>query len=197
MGIIKPWSSNYPTSLDNTTTNFTTLVDTADDVIASHPNSLAGAVIVLEQENIGYKDNVVVTAASNEVETQLQVERVIGSILFDGGDLAHLIPHLRFIGIYNTNSGSGNARVRMYDMGAPGTPLLPPQLRSTVSIADSDDGNIIKAQQVLTLSGSPGVGLNQIHSSLRVYEFRLILDTATSGADMIVHWAGLALGVTQ
>lgn len=197
MGAITVWSSNYPTTVDDTTTNFPTLTDNVDDVIASHQNSVAGAVIVLERENTGYKDNFVVTGATKEFENQLQVERVIGSALFDGAALAHLKVHLRMLGVFNNNAATGNARVRIYDMGPPGTPLLPPVLRSEVSISDTDGGKLIKAQQLLSLSASPGVDADQIHNSLRMYEFRLILDSPTANDTMQVNWAGFAVGVTQ
>jgi len=199
MGLIKVWSTTYPTTVDDRVTSMETLTNVVDDVIASHPNALADAVIVLEQENTGYKDNNVITGAALAIDDQLDVERVIGSAVFDGEALANLISHLRVVGIYNLNGGAaqGNLRVRMYDMGPPGTPLLPPVLRSTVSIPFGDDGNIARGQAVLTVTASPGVNVDQINNSLRTYEFRSIMDGAPAGATNIVHWAGVALGVTQ
>lgn len=199
MGLIKVWSTTYPGAIDTRVSSLELLTNNVDDVIASHPNALADAVIVLEEENTGYKDNVVITATTMMLEDQLDVERVVGSALFDGGDLAHLIPHLRMLGMYNLNGGAaqGALRLRLYDMGPPGTPLLPPVLRAEVSIPDTADGNLTKAQTVLTLSASPGVDGDQIHNSVRSYEFRIILDGSPVGATAVVHWAGLALGVTQ
>lgn len=200
MGLIKVWTSNYPGAVDTTSPgSFETLTNAVDDVIASHPTALSDATIVLEQENTGYKDNNIITGSTGAFEDQLDVETLIGGAMFNGAQLANLIPHLRLIGIYNLNGGAsqGDLRVRMYDMGPPGTPLLPPVLRATVSIPDSDDGNIARAETVLTLSASPGVNLNQINNSLRSYEFRVVLDGAPAGATALVHWAGVALGVTQ
>lgn len=45
-----PWSSNYPTTIDDTTTEFPTLVDGVHVQSASAPNSLAAAVVALEEE---------------------------------------------------------------------------------------------------------------------------------------------------
>ncbi len=199
MGTIKVWTTTYPTTVDDRITSLPVLIDTADDVIASHPNALADAVIVLEQENVGYKDNSTVTAATDVYEDQRDVERVIGGINFNGANLANLLPHLRAVGIYNSNGGAvqGDLRVRMYDMGVPNTPLLPPVLRATVSINNSTDGDIATGQTVLTLSASPGVNGNQIHNSLRSYEFRVIQDGMDAGATSVINWAGIALGATQ
>lgn len=199
MGLIKVWSTTYPAAVDDRVTSLELLTDSVDDVIASHPNALADATIFLERENTGYKDNVVMTASTGHVEAQLDVEVVMGSVVLDGEDLAHLLPHLRAVGIYNLNGGAaqGDLRIRMYDMGPPGTPLLPPELRSTVAVGNADDGNIVKAQQLLTVSASPGIDADVVHNSLRTYEFRVILDGAPVGATAIVHWSGVALGVTQ
>lgn len=49
MGIILNWNSTYPAGgIDNTVTNFPTVTDGIHDVLASHVNSLASAVIELE-----------------------------------------------------------------------------------------------------------------------------------------------------
>jgi len=197
MGAIVVWTSGYPGTVDDTVLNFPTLTDNVDDVIASHQNSVAGAVIFLERENTGYKDNVVMTGSATEFEDQRNVERVVGSGLFDGAALAHLNVHLRMLGVFNNQAAAGNARIRLYDMGLPGTPLLPPELRSEASISDADGGVLFQAQNLLSLSASPGINADQIHNSLRLYEFRVILDSPTVGDTMQVNWAGFALGVTQ
>jgi hypothetical protein len=199
MGLIKVWSPAYPGALDERIVSMPLLTNNVDDVIASHPNALADSLIAVERENIGYKDNSVVTAATLSLEDQLDVERVIGSAVFDGADLSNLIPHLRAVGIYNLNGGAaqGDLRIRMYDMGPPGSPLLPPELRATASISNTDDGNIAKAQVVLTPTASPGIDMAEIFTALRTYEFRVILDGAPAGATAVMHWAGIALGVTQ
>lgn len=199
MGIVLDWSTTYPGAVDDTITSFELLTDTVHDVVVSHPNELAAAVIFLERENTGYKDNNIVTAAANEYEDQQDVTRVIGGAQFNGAQLAHMIPHIRMMANYNLNGGAaqGDLVVSMYDMGAPGTPLLPPELRSSILINNSDDGVVKTVQQVLTPTASPGIGSNQIHTAKRVYEFRVSITGGPAASTANVHWAGLALGVTQ
>jgi len=49
MGIVLNWNSTYPGGgIDDTTINFPVLTDTVHDVMASHVNSLAAAVIALQ-----------------------------------------------------------------------------------------------------------------------------------------------------
>jgi hypothetical protein len=198
MGANTPWSTNYPTSVDDGTSQ-PVLADAVDDVIASHPNALSEAGIALQKENTGYKDNQVITAATNQSESLVDAERVIGSLLFNGENLYHLIPHLRILATYNLNGGAaqGDLVVRLYDMGVPGTPLLPPELRAEVSISNTDDGELTKAQAVLALTASPSIASDEIHDSQRLYEVRVIQDGAPSGATSNVYWAGIALGKTQ
>lgn len=199
MGIILNWNSTYPTAVDDRTTSLPTLTDAVHDVIVSHPNELADAVIFLERENVSYKDNIVMTGCISEFEDRLDAPRVVGGGLFNGAQLAHMIPHFRALGMYNLNGGAaqGTVDILLYDMGPPGTPLLPPVLRSTLSIPNADDGDITKQQKVLTLSASPGVNADVIHNSARVYEVRIEINGGPVGSTAKVHWAGLALGVTQ
>lgn len=197
MGLVLAWTSGYPAAVDDQVTNFPTLTNSVHDVLASHQNVVAGAVVYLERENKGFKDNSVITGVGATVEDQLDVERVVGSVLFDGADLSHLIPHLRMLAAFNPATAAGTMEMRLYDMGPPGAPLLPPELRSTAVIGFADAGSIIQAQTVLTTSASPGVDLDQIYNSLRLYELRVILNGATNGSQGTLHWAGLALGVTQ
>lgn len=50
MGVIKNWNTVYPVAIDDLVTNFPVLVDATDEVIASHSNELAKAVVALETE---------------------------------------------------------------------------------------------------------------------------------------------------
>jgi hypothetical protein len=50
MGVIKSWNTVYPVAIDDLVTNFPVLVDATDEVIASHSNELAKAVVALETE---------------------------------------------------------------------------------------------------------------------------------------------------
>jgi hypothetical protein len=200
MGLILPWSTVYPGAIDDNITNFPTLTDNVHDVIASHQNAVATAVIALEQESFANKENWVVTGATDEDEDQLDVERVIGGFMFNGENItATNIAHLRAIGVYNANGGAvqGDLRVRLYDMGVPGAPIAPSILRATVSIPNANEGDISKAQLALTTSAGPGVDSGEIHNSLRSYELRVIQDGMDAAATSKIHWAGMAIGITQ
>lgn len=48
MGVTLNWSSNYPLAIDDQVTNYPIVADTVHDVLASHVNELAKAVVALE-----------------------------------------------------------------------------------------------------------------------------------------------------
>ncbi len=48
MGIVLNWSSGYPAAIDDTVTNFPTVLDNTHDVLASHVNELAASLIGVE-----------------------------------------------------------------------------------------------------------------------------------------------------
>ena len=200
MGLLKPWTSKYPGSIDDKLVGgFEAVADGVDDVIATHPNELSLSVIELEQENIGFKDNLQFSGVTEAFvdDDERNVDLVLGAVLFDAADLEHLVATFRLIGMFDAGAGAGDAELRLYDIGAPGTPLLPPVLRSTVSIPNANGGEIIHVSQVLTPSGSPGVDSNEVFTSTRIYEIRANLVSPTVGDTMKIHWGGLSLGVSQ
>lgn len=199
MGFIKEWTAKYPGSIDDKLPGgFETVADGVDDVIATHPNELSLSVIEIEQELIGLKDNVAFSGAVNGYvdDDEREVDVVLGAVLFDAEDLEHLVATFRMIGMFDAGAGTGNAELRLYDMGAPGTPLLPPILRSTVTIPHSNGGEIIHVSAALTPSGAPG-SPNEVLTAVRIYEIRAHLDSPTVGDTMKIHWGGVSLGVAQ
>lgn len=68
MGVVKNWSTTYPGSIDVTTAggSMESLTDGVHDVMASHPNSLAAAIIKLEGENAKLKLGSINTAVAGE-----------------------------------------------------------------------------------------------------------------------------------
>lgn len=48
MGVVLNWTSAYPTTIDDRITNFPTVTDNVHDVLASHVNELADAVVALQ-----------------------------------------------------------------------------------------------------------------------------------------------------
>lgn len=97
----------------------------------------------------------------------------------------------RLVGFYTSTDGASEARVYLYDMG-PGTGAFTPVRRAVVEIPFSNVGQVVKVDQAITLVASPGVDLNQIHNTPRVYEARMYL-AATNGS-MDVSWTGFEVG---
>lgn len=88
-----------------------------------------------------------------------------------------------------TDGGGAAASLtlRLYDMGAPGTPIAPVLLSDiTLSIT----GSIRRVEQALTTSGSPGVNADEIYDTERIYEVRAEL-TGDVGDFAEIDWAGI------
>ena len=119
--------------------------------------------------------------------TLLSTEVVLGSHYLDPALFSGTSVSLRLVGFYASTDGASIARVYLYDMG-PGTGAFTPIRRAKVEIPFSSVGKVVKVDQALTLTATPGVDLNQIHTSARVYEARMYL-AATNGS-MAVSWAG-------
>lgn len=119
-------------------------------------------------------------------------EVVLGGIYFDPTLFTTPTVTLRFVGNYTSTDGSGSARIYLYDMG-PGTGAFSPVRRSTATIPFANVGQRIKVDQALTLSASPGVDANQIHTTARCYELRMYLNTTDVGSTMTVSWGGLSV----
>lgn len=119
-------------------------------------------------------------------------EVVLGGIYFDPTLFTTPTVTLRFVGNYTSTDGAGSARIYLYDMG-PGTGAFSPVRRSTATIPFANVGQRIKVDQALTLSASPGVDANQIHTTARCYELRMYLNTTDVGSTMTVSWGGLSV----
>jgi hypothetical protein len=201
MGVIKPWTSNYPATVDDVIPagSMPTLVDGTDDVIASHPNSIATSLIELEQENFAYKDNNTSAGATNYdiLDTDRNAEIVIGSVLFDAERLEHLVPTFRLLGTFVNGAAAGDAHLRLYDMGAPGTPLAPPELRSEVTIPNALGGGPQHVSVVLSPVVAPGIDLDEVFLGVRIYEIRAELASPTAGDTFKILWGGVSLGLSQ
>ncbi len=199
MAII-PWATVYPGAVDSTGAgSMPVLTDNVDEVIASHPSANRDAIIELEQEGMVWKDNLALCGASDfSIDTSSHnVDIIIGSVLLDAERMEHVIPSLRMVGTYNTIGGGGTATLAMYDMGAPGTPLAPPELRSTVTITDADAGTPTHIATTLTPNASPGIGANQVFTGVRLYELRARVTPGDAADTLKVLWGGVALGLLQ
>lgn len=132
--------------------------------------------------------NFQLTGATNEPETVLDVERVIGGFVLDGS--AYSVITYRIIARYDP-SVAGALRVRLYDMGPIAGPAIVPVLRSTLSIAAPASGDVERVEVALTASGAPGVNTDTIFNTARIYELRVILDGSDPGDEGLIHWAGI------
>jgi hypothetical protein len=131
--------------------------------------------------------NFQLTGVSNQSENLIDIERVVGGFLFNGG----LYGTITFRMLARFDPGTaGNARLRLYDMGPAGVPIVP-VLRSTLSIPFASAGDIVVVSSTLTPSVVPGVNINEIFNTSRMYELRVILDSAGVGDAVLVHWAGI------
>ena len=131
-----------------------------------------------------------VQGAQNEETTVVGSEVVMGGFYFNGGRLGPLGAQLRLVGRLNSATPGAQLELRLYDMGAPGTPIVPVR-RATAIITTQND--IAVANLGLTTAAAPGVNLGQIHDAARLYELRLLISGATPGDSAKLHWGGLAL----
>lgn len=104
------------------------------------------------------------------------VENIVGGFrLNPGGNITW-----NAVGLLTTTAVDGAAEVRLYDMGEPGTPIVP-VLRSTLDYPTAVDGDFTEVNQALTLSAAPGVDADEIYNTERLYEVRLILNPGGVG----------------
>jgi len=133
------------------------------------------------------------TAGTNEIETLLGLERVIGGVRFHGGDIAPgRVIRFRMIGSFKATLGTDYAKLRLYDMGAIGGAPQAGDLRAEVQIAGDSADHVQVKDQVLTAVAVPTVP-GEIYNSARKYEVRLFLDSATAGTKMNVAWGGIVV----
>jgi len=136
-------------------------------------------------------NQVQVPGGSNADTSILASEVVVGGFYFDGSQLGGVLTAtLRFVGQLNSVTALVDMDLLLYDMGAPGVPG-PGVLRSTATITAQ---NVIDLQDVaLTVDPAPGINANEIFDSPRLYEIRLIINSATPGDSAKLHYGGLAL----
>lgn len=130
-----------------------------------------------------------IQGAVNEEITTLGSEVVLGGFVFDGGRVGVLAPSLEALGTLVVAT-TGSAVVKLYDLGAPGTPIVP-VLRSEVSFPNGTAGDPVQALQALTIDSAPGVNADEIHDEERMYELRAEITGATAGDSLKILSAGL------
>jgi len=123
--------------------------------------------------------------ANNELVSILGSEVVLGGFVLDGSSGTHVLRS------YLTISSLGaDVDLLLYDRGAPGAPVAG-VLRSTINIATLS--NPATATQALTTNGAPGVNVNEIFNTTRMYEIRAIINNSVPLDSALVYWAGLEI----
>jgi hypothetical protein len=122
-------------------------------------------------------------------DTLLGVETKLGGFAFNGGFFgigANM--HLTFVGQLTDAGGVAPVfALRLYDMGAPGTPIAG-VLRAHADVIVT--GSPQRAQTTLFATFAPGVDTGGIHNVTRIYEVRGLL-TGDAGDLVEVDWAGI------
>lgn len=93
-----------------------------------------------------------------------------------------------------TVAAAGVGEVRLYDLGAPGVPVVP-VLRSTLTFANGASGGYVEPSQTLTPVTTPSApNNNEIYATERHYEVRTHLDpgaVGTVGDNLVVNQVSL------
>lgn len=129
--------------------------------------------------------------ALNESEDNLGVQRVTGGFKLDGDDIqTGRILQFACMAEYVATAASGQAKLRLYDMGAPAGPPAAGILRSELTIPYTTAGDVLFSQ-TLTATAAPAVNANQVHDSPRKYEVRVFLDSVNLGDQVNIIWGGV------
>jgi len=175
------------------TTTLSSAVTSIDFQGAGVTATGASAVVVtIPSGNTGVKTYCPI--GINENTSARLTEVAIGSVFFDPTDFGTPTVVLRIAGTYTSTDAAGSAKVYIYDMG-PGTGAFSPIRRAVATIPYANVGQNIKVDQALTLSATPGVDVDQIHTTARIYEARMYLNTTDTGSSMAMAWAGFKVTV--
>lgn len=146
------------------------------------------SVVPAVWSDVGASSKSSFTGATNHDEALLDVEVVVGGFIFDGSTTG--TPYVRVVALFSPAT-SGNVRVRFYDTGPSGGPAIAPELRSTQIINFAAGGSIVDRTKSVGKVPAPGINADEIFNTERIYEVRVILDGATSGDAVKIHWAGI------
>jgi len=123
--------------------------------------------------------------AHNEtLSTSVPGPIIVGGTTFDAGRFV-VAGILRFamVGRYTATGTVGSCVVRVYDRGALGAPVAG-DLRSTVTIPFASAGNLDAFSTLLSVVPAPGVGIDEIGDTLRVYEAEAEIVGSDGAADI-------------
>lgn len=179
MSVTVDWSSSYPSIIDTIATNFPVLTDNVNVVRASHVNSLASAVVALENAIVPAVPKYALPGCIGKVidAPSIGLANLGGGFVYDGADAA-LGANIQWTMQAET---SNDMTFELYDVTS-GVPIL----RST--LVASPFSGIIMEVKPLTVSSTPGVNSDQIADTPALYEI-VITPTATG----TVLWSGLRI----
>lgn len=143
MGIVLNWNSTYPGGgIDNTSINFPPVSDGIHDVLATHVNALASAVINLETA-VGAQGGLGV----REVDSSPNI-RPVHTLVFPNGSLTNLGSNT--VQVTVASGGGGDAEDIAYDNGTSGL--------SSTNVQDALD------EIVALTPGGPGLNFTPVAS---------------------------------
>lgn len=118
-------------------------------------------------------------------------EVTLGGFVYDGARLPATGGWLRLVGRLVTPTAGAILYLRLYDLGAPGTPAAP-VLRASCEITEAAHGsNTAVIDTELDVVAAPGVDADEIFNARRIYELRAIVTGTAAGAKVL--WGGIAL----
>ncbi len=132
-----------------------------------------------------------VTGSTEEELDTINTEQRVGGFAFDPSLVGDASVTFRAVSLFNTADVSGSLEIRLYDMG-PGTgAFFAPELRASLVVAYANVGKSYITNQLLSAVFAPGINMNEIHNTMRVYELRAYLNTSDVAALGLISWGGL------
>lgn len=119
-------------------------------------------------------------------DTASPLELIIGGGTFDGSISIPTQVAFNLVGFFTATGTVGNCILRLYDVGAPGTPTAP-NLRSALTLPFASAGATRSLTNVLTVV-STLTATDQILNSLRMYEVTAELSGADGLNDVFNTW---------
>ncbi len=117
----------------------------------------------------------------------LTTEEVTGGTVLDGSKIISSA-YFRLIGVLTSATGSG--LLRLYDLGPESGPPVTPVLRSTLTIPNTDNGDVVVKTTALTPVAAPTLP-DEIYNTARVYELRAYVNSAVPGDSLRLLQAAL------
>lgn len=84
MGVVLSWASTYPSTKDTIATNFPEVTDGTHDVMASHVNSLASAVVEVQEVLGGFREAKIADPLSPSDKDVLRYDSGTSTFVTDG-----------------------------------------------------------------------------------------------------------------